>query len=73
MSLGESQGAVSTAAKPPGHYTPNVISFVAVLVSPLGIVPESRARTKPLARRTLRVYKSHTPVESCTTDRGALR
>src|SRR5258708_5207855 len=28
------------------------------------IDPESRARTKPLARRTLRVYKSHTSVES---------
>ena len=28
------------------------------------IVDVCSARTKPLARRTLRVYKSHTPVES---------
>jgi uncharacterized protein YneF (UPF0154 family) len=51
-----------------------IVCFTGLALIPPGIyfskrniqkrLSESPARTKPLARRTLRVYKSHTPVES---------
>ena len=39
-------------------------AFVAINPTDEPITSGLPVRTKPLARRTLRVYKSHTPVES---------
>lgn len=46
MSLGESQGAVSHSREATGSSHTKEISFVTVLVSLRGIVPESRATRK---------------------------